>query len=115
MKQVTGWLRFSLGIFLILFGTVGHLLPLLPGSIFIMAGLLLVGEVIPAIHRQLERMEIRYPRLRAALSQVRLADGRLDLAKIAALLVTISLGYIVIGYLIYRIFPRSWDIPFFSR
>ena len=103
MTKLPKWLKVTLGIFLILFGTIGHLIPLLPGTWFIAAGLLLVAEVIPAVHRRIEKLELRYPKLSHVLARVKRPDGSLNLSIIAVLLLIVSLLYMIVAYVVLRV------------
>ena len=101
----TRWLKIALGTFLILFGAIGHLIPLLPGGVFIAAGLLLLADVIPAVQRSLTRIETRYPTIHAALGRVRRSDGSLALSRVALLLLAVSLCFGIVVYLVFRRWP----------
>lgn len=43
--------RFSLGIFLVVLGIIGWILPIVPGWPFLIPGLIILGDYIPAVKR----------------------------------------------------------------
>ena len=47
-------LRISLGILLVLVGIVGLILPIMPGWIFVVPGLVILGDYFPPIRRLLD-------------------------------------------------------------
>lgn len=49
-----GWLRMVLGLGLVVLGIVGLILPIMPGWIFLIPGLLILAERFPAVHRLVE-------------------------------------------------------------
>ena len=102
-KGVSSLLKIIFGVFLILFGAIGHLIPLLPGGIIIVAGILLLAESIPAVRRGLNKVEKRYPAFHKAVNRARRSDGTLDLLKIVLVLVAIIVIFGIIVYLLYRV------------
>jgi uncharacterized membrane protein YbaN (DUF454 family) len=104
-NRLPPWLKIVLGISLILFGAIGHLIPLLPGMLFITAGALLLAEVSPRVRRALTALENRYPKFSRAIGRIRTPDGSLDLAKIAIPLIVIAILFMAFGYWIYRLAP----------
>ena len=52
-SPVKALFRIVLGILLILVGLVGLILPVMPGWVFIIPGLIILGDYFPPIHRLL--------------------------------------------------------------
>jgi len=63
---VKGALRLGIGVFLVVIGIIGLILPIMPGWIFLIPGLIILGERFPAIHRLLE-----WAKRKAGISEVR--------------------------------------------
>jgi uncharacterized membrane protein YbaN (DUF454 family) len=47
------WFRIGLGIVLVLVGVIGLILPIMPGWVFLIPGLVILGEYFPPIRRVL--------------------------------------------------------------
>ncbi len=54
-------LRITGGIFFILLSLLGILLPIMPGWIFFMVGIILLSPDVPFLHRVKERIKARFP------------------------------------------------------
>lgn len=54
-------LRFAAGIGLVIIGIIGLILPVMPGWIFVIPGLIILGDYIPPIRRLVERVKRRIP------------------------------------------------------
>ena len=54
MKRLKSALRIGLGIFLVLLGVLGLILPIMPGWVFLIPGLVILGEYFPPIQRLVE-------------------------------------------------------------
>jgi len=48
------------GLFLILLGIVGLILPIMPGWIFLIPGLIIIGEYYPPAHQLVEWLKRKY-------------------------------------------------------
>jgi uncharacterized protein YqgC (DUF456 family) len=59
-------LRIAAGIGLVLIGLVGLIMPIMPGWVFIIPGLIILGEHSPAIRRLLEWIRAKFESARAA-------------------------------------------------
>ncbi|MFI5264509.1 MAG: hypothetical protein ACHQM6_08345 [Candidatus Kapaibacterium sp.] len=81
---------------------IGHLVPLLPGSFFIAAGLLLLAENFPAVKKILGKLESRYPAFRAAFKRLRRQDGSVKIADVIIIGLIIIGVFSIAGYLIFR-------------
>lgn len=93
--------RIFLSILLILVGIAGLVLPILPGIYFIVAGMLLLVEAVPAWRVRFQKLERRYPRLQAAMKRFKSPDGNLDLTKI----IIVSLAIVLIfGTMLWLVF-----------
>jgi uncharacterized protein YqgC (DUF456 family) len=68
MKRI---IRISLGIFCILLGLPGLVLPILPGWLFLAAGFLLLSIDLPFFQRQVQWLEKSIPRLKEPLERLR--------------------------------------------
>jgi len=64
-------LRRIAGVFLVLLGLIGLLLPILPGWLFLVPGAVLLGCDIPTMVRFLGHLELRFPRFRGLLGIAR--------------------------------------------
>jgi UPF0716 family protein affecting phage T7 exclusion len=51
MGPIRHAIRLALGVFLVLLGIVGLILPIMPGWIFLIPGLLILGDYFPPIRR----------------------------------------------------------------
>jgi uncharacterized membrane protein YbaN (DUF454 family) len=63
--------RLILGVILILIGLPGLILPIIPGTVLILAGILLLSTDLPFFDRLLARLENRHPKLDQAMKKVR--------------------------------------------
>jgi uncharacterized membrane protein YbaN (DUF454 family) len=63
--------RLIVGITLILIGLPGLILPLLPGSVLILAGILLLTVDLPLFDQLVSRIEPRYPKRAKSLRKIR--------------------------------------------
>lgn len=52
--------RISLGVFLVIIGIIGWILPVIPGWPALIPGLLILGEYFPPIHRMNEKIKRRF-------------------------------------------------------
>ena len=86
-------LRITLGVLLILVGAVGHLIPLFPGTYFIVAGILLLAEAVPAVQVRLKRIEDRYPYIHTIVGHLRSSDGSLNLTRVALALFAVIIVF----------------------
>jgi Putative transmembrane protein (PGPGW) len=48
------WLRIGVGVFLVLLGIVGLVLPIMPGWVFLIPGLVILAEYFPIVRRVLD-------------------------------------------------------------
>ena len=48
------WLRIAAGVILVFVGVLGTLLPVIPGFVFLIPGLMILAEYFPPIHRLVE-------------------------------------------------------------
>ncbi len=53
--------RFTGGVLLVLVGIVGLILPIMPGWVFVIPGLIILGEYIPPIKRLLDWLYSKVP------------------------------------------------------
>ena len=60
MAPIRHTLRIALGIGLVLLGIVGLILPIMPGWIFLIPGLLILADYFPPIHRLVEFMRRKF-------------------------------------------------------
>ena len=63
--------RISLGIFFILLGLPGLLLPVLPGGLFFVMGAVLLSVDFPLFKHMVDRLEKRFPKIREPLQRFR--------------------------------------------
>ncbi|MCB9800338.1 MAG: hypothetical protein H6757_06230 [Candidatus Omnitrophica bacterium] len=61
------WVRIPLAVILVLLGIVGLFLPVLQGVLFILAGLMLLGNDVPALRACLYSIYRKAPRIRKPL------------------------------------------------
>jgi uncharacterized membrane protein YbaN (DUF454 family) len=99
-RRILSLLKIFLGIVLLLVGVVGNFLPIIPGLLFMAAGLLLLAGEIPWVHEWLAKLEIRYPRVKSALRTIRTRDGNLNFHKIAVILIVLSLISAAVSYFV---------------
>jgi uncharacterized membrane protein YbaN (DUF454 family) len=52
-------LRISLGVFLVIIGLIGWILPVIPGWPALIPGLMILGEYFPPIHRLNEKIKAK--------------------------------------------------------
>lgn len=52
--MIRSTLRVSAGIFLVILGVLGLILPIMPGWIFLIPGLVILGDYIPPVRRLVE-------------------------------------------------------------
>ena len=95
-------LRIFFGVLLLLVGIVGNVLPIIPGILFMVAGLLLLASELRWVHNWLDRLEARYPKVRSALHTLRKPDGSLNLGKLVAILLVLSAISLVVSYFVLR-------------
>lgn len=60
-------LRISFGIALVLVGIVGLILPIMPGWIFLIPGLVILGDYFPPIRRLLDWANAKFEGARSAM------------------------------------------------
>ena len=48
------WLRIGAGVVLVFLGILGSLLPVIPGFLFLIPGLMILAEYFPPVHRLVE-------------------------------------------------------------
>lgn len=95
-------LKILSGVVLLLVGLVGNVLPIIPGLLFMAAGVLLLAGEVPWVDRRLIALETRYPKIKSALARLRTPNGSLNFQKIAVILIVLSLISAIVSYLIYR-------------
>jgi uncharacterized membrane protein YbaN (DUF454 family) len=95
-------LKIIFGVVLLLVGLVGNVLPIIPGLLFMAAGILLLAGEIPWVHRWLERMETRYPKIRSIMRHVKKKDGSINFQKIVIILIVVSLISAAVSYTIFK-------------
>ncbi len=96
-------LRITLGVLLILVGAVGHLIPLFPGTYFIVAGILLLAEAVPAVQVRLKRIEDRYPYIHTIIGHLRSSDGSLNLTRVTLSLIAVIIVFGTTLFLLVRL------------
>jgi uncharacterized membrane protein YbaN (DUF454 family) len=74
-ESVLKGLRVAGGATLVLIGLAGLVLPIMPGWLFVIPGLVLLSADVPAIRRRLRYLERRYPWLRQMMDKVRRKRG----------------------------------------
>ena len=99
-SELRKWVRNSFGIFLILFGVIGHLIPLLPGSFFIAAGLLLLAENFPSVEKFIKNLETRYSSFHSIVKRLRRKDGSLRVGDVIIIGLIIIGAFLIVGYLV---------------
>ena len=67
---LTGWL-------FVLFGILGLFLPILQGILFLAVGFYLLSLESPWVHRKMEQVRGRYPRLGATMDEARIRAARI--------------------------------------
>lgn len=60
MSPIHHTARIALGVFLVLLGIVGLILPVMPGWIFLIPGLLILGDYCPPIRRLVDWAKARF-------------------------------------------------------
>ena len=100
--KLYAWPRIIFGVFLIAFGVIGHLVPLLPGSFFIAAGLLLLAESFPAVKKFMVKLETRYPSFGVLVKKLQNKDGSLRIGKVVIIGLIIAGIFITAAYYFFR-------------
>lgn len=76
----TRWKRFLIlaaGWLFVLLGILGLFLPILQGILFLAIGFYLLSLESPRVHRMMERVRERYPRLGGTMDEARLRAARI--------------------------------------
>ncbi len=64
-------LRICTGVLLVLIGVAGLALPVMPGWLFVIPGLVMLSSDVPAVRRRVRLLERRFPWLRRMMDGVR--------------------------------------------
>jgi uncharacterized membrane protein YbaN (DUF454 family) len=64
-------IRLIVGVIMILIGIPGLVLPVIPGILFIVLGIIVLSIDLPMIKGMLDRMELRYPEVGKRLKKLR--------------------------------------------
>jgi uncharacterized membrane protein YbaN (DUF454 family) len=76
-RGVKAVLRIGFGILLIIVGIIGLILPIMPGWVFIIPGLMILGDYFPPARRLLDWAKGKFAEARQAVSE-RAAKGKRD-------------------------------------
>lgn len=71
MHRAKTILRRIAGVFLVLLGLIGLLMPILPGWLFLVPGAVLLGFDVPTMVRFLGHLQLRFPRFSGLLGSAR--------------------------------------------
>ncbi|MDP4198608.1 MAG: hypothetical protein Q8922_00270 [Bacteroidota bacterium] len=96
-------LLIAISIVLLLLGLVGLVLPGLQGIALLLAGLLMLGQAVPAIRRATERWEAHSPLIAKLAARFRKPDGKVAIARLLLSIVLASALWTLILYTLQRV------------